>query len=297
MALSTGNFAELLWPGIKDLFGTSYKDWKPLYTQVFTVQTSDKNFEKFQGVTGTPLVGVKTQGNTVPYADPYQGFQKEFVHTTYALGVTVTREMVEDDQYSYIRQLPGFLSRSMKQSMETDHFNVINNATTATITGADGVTLANASHPLVGGGTFSNQPATAADLSQTALETAFTDIMNFVDDQSLKINVMPKTLLVSTSDWANAEKILQTKYAVGSADNDINPIEGRLNLVVSPYLTDTDAWTVITDVPNGLISMKRRAPTIDRENAFDTQNLKIITTARWSRSWVDPRCVYHSVGA
>ena len=297
MTIATGNFAELLWPGIREIWGNSYNDYEPLYSQIFTQMRSDKAFEKMQGVTGLPLAAVKEQGAAVTFLDPYQGFQKEYVHVTYALGAAVTREMYDDDQYNYINSLPRMLARSMRQTEETLHFNVLNNAFTATITGADGVSMANASHPLVGGGTFSNMPATASDLTQSAIEQAFTDIMNFVDDQSLKIRVMPKTLVIGTALWAVAEKIMGTDRAVGSADNDVNPVRGRMKILVSPYITDTDAWFVVTDAPNGLITMLRRDAEVERDNEFSTQNLQFLTTKRWSQSWTDPRCIYATAGA
>ena len=297
MTIATGNFPELLWPGIADIWGNTYSDYKPLFTQVFDIKRSDKRFEKEQGVTGLGLASVKNEGSSIAYSDPYQGFQKEYVNATYAAGTTVTREMVEDEQYNYINQLPAMLARSLRQTEETVGFNHLNRGFNTTYTGADGVTLFNASHPLVGGGTFSNQLGTNSDLTQTSLETAIQNLMDFVDDQSLKIRIMPKTLVVPTALNFTAFKLMNTDRAVGSADNDKNPLQGMLKVVVSPYLTDTDAWFIITDCPNGLTWFKRRAAEIKRDNEFDTQNLKMATTARWSSGWTDPRGAYGTPGA
>lgn len=298
MAVATGNFAELLWPGIAEIWGQTYNDYEPLYSEIFEMKTSDKRFEKEQGVTGLPLAHLKNEGAPVAYVDPYQGFQKEYVNSTYALGSTITREMYEDDQYNYINGIPRMLARSLRQTEETDAFNKLNRAFNASFTGADGQTLCSASHPLVGGGTFSNQLATAADLTMTSFEQALQDIMDFVDDQSLKIRVMPRTLVVATQNVMNARKIVETDKVVGSADNDKNVARGVLsNLVVSPYLSDSDAWFIVTDVPNGLVWYTRREAHPERDNEFDTMNLKFIVSKRWVCSWTDPRGVYGTPGA
>lgn len=298
MAIASGNFAELLWPGIAEIWANDYNDYSPLYTRVFSVKKSDKRFEKAQGVTGLSLASVKDEGSSIPYEDPFQGYQKEYVNATYGLGSSVTREMYEDDQYNYINSLPSMLARSLRQTEETIAFNHFNRAFNPAYTGADGATMCNATHNLVGGGTFRNQLSTAADITQTSMEQALQDVMDFVDDQSLKIRSMPKALIVSTQDNFKAQKLLETAAVVGSADNDKNPIPGvGLDLVVSPYLTDTDAWFLTTDCPNGLTWYDRRSAEIVRDNEFDTQNLKFATTARFSSGWTDPRGVFGTPGA
>lgn len=298
MTIASGNFAELLWPGIAEIWANSYKDYEPLYTKIFEMKKSSKRFEKEQGVTGLGLAGVKDEGAAIPYEDPFQGYQKEYVNVTYALGSIVTREMYEDEMYNYINTIPRMLARSMHQTEETIGFNVLNRAENASYTGADGVVLASGSHPLVGGGTFSNLLSPAADLSQTSLETATQNIMLFVDDQNLKIRAMPKCLVVHPSFNHKARKLLETDFVVGSADNDKNTLMGLFkDLVVSPYLTDADAWAIITDVPNGLTCYTRRAEEIGRDNEFDTENLKIKTSKRFTMSWTDARGVYYSAGA
>lgn len=298
MTIASGNFAELLWPGIADIWANSYNDYEPLYTKIFMEKKSDKRFEKEQGVTGLPLASIKDEGNAIPYIDPFQGFQKEYVNVTYAIGSIVTREMYEDDQYNYINGIPSMLARSMRQTEETVAFNHLNRGFNAGFTGADGVSLFNASHPLVGGGTFSNQLAVAADLTQTSLEQILQDLMDAVDDQQLKIRLMPKALVVPTQLNFRARKLLESSYTTGSGDNDINPVPGLFkDLVVSPYLTDSDAWFVITDSPNGLTHYWRRKAELGRDNEFDTENLKFKNTARWDNGWTDPRGAWGTPGA
>lgn len=298
MTIATGNFAELLWPGINAIWGHTYNQYPKLYTKIFTVKKSDKRFEKEQGVTSLPLVGVKNEGDTAEYTDPFQGYQKEYVNVTYGLGSSVTREMYEDDQYGYINEIPRLLAQSLAQSEETVAFNHLNRGFNASFTGADGVRLFDNSHPLVAGGTFRNQLSTPSDLTQTSLETAIQDMMDFVDDQSLKIRVLPKSLVVPTALNFTARKLLESGYVVGSADNDVNPVMGLFqDLVVSPWLTDPDAWFIITDVSNGLVWYDRRPAQLERDNEFDTQNLKFLQTKRWSSGWTNPRTSFASAGA
>lgn len=293
MTVASGNFAELLWPGIADLWGHEYKDYAALYSRVFNIRKSNKRFEKEQGVTGLPLVGVKDEGKAVSYVDPFQGFQKEYVNITYGLGSSVTREMYDDEMYNYINDIPKMLARSMRQTEETVSFNVLNRAFNSSFTGADGLSLSNSAHLLVGGGTYRNTLATASDLTETSLEQAVTDLRDYVDDQSLTIRVQPKKLVVPTALEWTARKILETTQKVGSQDNDKNVIRGTIDeIVVSPYLTDTDAWFITTDVMKGLTFWRRREAAIDRDNEFDTQNLKFLTTGRFSVGWTDPRGVF-----
>lgn len=258
---------------------------------------SDKAFEKFQGVTGFGLFAVKDQGKAVAYADPFLGFQTIIDPVVYAMGSSVTMEMYEDDQYNFISKIPTMLADSVNQTEETIAFNVLNRAFNASFLGSDGVVLASTAHPLVNGaGTFSNRPTVAADLSQTAIENAIIAISDFVDDSNKKISLKGVHLVVSTADQFVAEKILKTEYKVDSADNTINPVQGRLKLMVSPYLTDTDAWFIITDATDGLIFTRRRAPKLQRENEFDTFSLKFVVSSRFGVGFANPRCIYGSPG-
>lgn len=298
MAVASGNIPELLWPGIAEIWANTYRDYPVLYEKVFGVKNSDKRFEKEQGVTGLGLQSLKDEGNAVGYEDPFQGFQKEYVNVTYAQGSIVTREMYEDDQYNYINTIPRMLGRSARQTEETIAFNHLNRGFNSSFTGADGIELFASNHPLIGGGTFRNELATPADLTQTSLEQAIQDLMDFVDDQSLKIRALPKCLVVPTQLNFRARKLLESDYVTGSADNDKNPVPGLFqDLVVSPYLTDTDAWFIVTDVDMGLTWYWRRRTEMTRDNEFDTENLKFKNTARHSSGWTDPRGAFGTAGA
>lgn len=297
MTTATGNFPELLWPGIKEIWGMSYKRYKPIYTRVLQTVRSDKAFEKFQGVTGLGLAALKPEGEAVTFVDPLQGYQKEVVNVTYGLGAIVTREMYDDEQYNYINKLPSMLADSLRQTQEIVGHLPFNNGFGSSATGADGVSYFNASHPYLGGGTWSNMPSVASDLSQASMEQAKTDIGNYKDERGLRIQVMPKKLFVNIANWAIAEKILGTKQAVGSNDNDINPVAGMVELITSPYLTDPDAWFIGTDVEMGTLFVRRRNVELSRDADWDTDNLRFKNTERYSVTQVDPRAWYASAGA
>lgn len=291
MTVATGNFPELLWPGIRKLFGDKYKDANLQFRRIFDVVSSDKAFEKEQGVTRLGLATIKDQGDDISYDNPLQGLQKEYVNITYALGASVTREMFEDDQYNYINGLPAMLARSLMYTQEVTHIDVLNNGFSTELT-PDGLSVFNSAHTLVTGGTYRNQLAIPSDLSQTALEQAHIDISEFVDDRQLQIGAQPTLLIVSNSDKFKAEKILGTPKEVGSADNTMNPMNEKLPFIWSVFITDPDAWFLKTDVDNGARSFNRRSAAIERDNEFKSQSLDFQTSARWSQGVTDPRGLF-----
>ena len=279
MTINTAAFAELIWPGIVDIFGQTYQDHPPLYPSMFDVKTSDKAFEKVQGLTDYGTAAVKDQGAQLAFDDPIQGFQKEYVNVTYAKGATITLEMMQDEQYNVFNDIPRGLARAMRKTEETVGANIYNNGF-STETAADGLSAFNSAHLNVDGTTFSNVPTVAADLTQTSLEQAVVDISDYVDDRGLPILVQGKILIVPTALQHIAKKILGTNFAVGTADNDINTVAGTMELVVNPYLTDTDAWFIKTDADNGFTWMDRMKAEIDRENEFNTKNLQFSVIRR-----------------
>lgn len=282
MAFGTPNFPEALWPGIKEWFGDDYTEWKPIWEQLVMSVTSDKQFEKYQGITEFGLAGVKSQGAAIPFQDPYQGFQKEILNVFYGLGTTITYEMMRFDQYNLFKQLPQQLAKSVRRTEETVVHSVINNGFSTAVspsTTADNVSLFNTGHVLVAatGTTLANTPTTASDFSQSALEQAYIDIGRFVDDQNLPIVVEARKLLVPVESQHLARKVLQTEYEVNSGNNTINPVSTArmpLDLIISPYVTDTDSWYMRTDVEDGIVFQEVDAVNLDRDNEFDTKNLK-----------------------
>lgn len=284
MVMNTGAFSEDLWPGIKKWFGDSYADWPTLWDKVVEIHQSDKQFEKFQGITNFGLAGVKDQGASIPYRDKYQGFPREIINLTYGIGTTITYEMQRYDQYDKFKSLPQQLAQSVRKTEETLVFGLLNNgfstAAIPTLT-ADGLSLFNSAHLLVAANnvTQKNTPSTASDLSQSALEQADVDIASFVDDQNLPSQFMSKKIIVPIASKNLVRKILETEYEVGSGDNTINPMSNvrsnsPLEIIVSPWLTDADSWYIKTDQPDGLVVTDVDPVMLDRDNEFDTKNLK-----------------------
>lgn len=282
MTINTGAFSEDLWPGIMKWFGDTYDDYEPLWEKMVDQHNSDKQFEKFQGITNYGLAGVKDQGAGIPYRDKYQGFPREIINVSYGIGSTITYEMMRYDQYDKFTRIPQQLAQAVRKTEETVVANLLNNgfstATTPTLT-ADGKSLFNSAHLLVAANniTQKNTPSTAADLSQTSLEQMYIDVSRFVDDQNLPIVIRPQRLIVTPEQQHLARKILQTEYEVGSANNTINPVSSArmpLDLVINPYLTDVDGWFVKTDEADGLVFTDVDSVMLDRDNDFDTKNLK-----------------------
>jgi len=304
MVIATGAFSEDLWPGILAWFGDAYKDWEAIWPKLVDTHDSNKQFEKFQGVTNYGLAGVKDQGASIPYRDKFQGFPREIINVTYGIGSTITYEMMRYDQYNLFKSIPQELAKSVRKTEETIVANLLNNgfstATAPTLT-ADGLSLFNASHRLVAdSATQRNTPATASDLSQTSLEQMYIDVGNFVDDQNLPIVVNPKKLIVPIESMNLARKILQTEYEVGTGNNTINPVSSSrmpLELIVSPWLTDTDAWFVKTDEKDGLVFTNVDEVMLDRDNEFDTKNLKFSAVRLFGTGAVNYLGYYGSPGA
>jgi len=299
--ITSSSFAKALWPGVNAWYGKSYKDypeeWKALG---FETNKSSKAYEEDVGLSSFGLASVKSEGGSISYDTERQGFTTRYNHVVYALGFIVTREIYEDDQYDVVgKRKANALARSMRHTKEIVAANVFNRATTAGYTGGDGVVLLSASHPNVAGGTWSNLPTTAADLSEAALEQAYIDIAAFRDDRGLLVAAKPKKLIIAPANAFEAKRILGSDGRVGTDNNDLNAIKtmGIIpEFTVNHFLTDTDQWTIVTDVPDGLKYFERRGDQFEMDNDFDTENAKFKATARYSFGWTDPRCVYGSVG-
>lgn len=282
MAVGTPSFPEALWPGIEEWFGNDYVEWSPIWEKLVKMVSSDKQFEKYQGITEFGLAGVKSQGAAIMYQDPYQGFQKEILNVNYAVGSTITYEMMKFDQYNLFQQIPQQLAKSVRRTEETVVHSIINNGFSTAVSPAvtaDGVSIFNSAHILVAatGTTLANVPATSSDLSQSSLEQAYIDIGRFVDDQNLPIVVEAKSLVVPIESQHLARKILETEYEVGSGNNTINPVSSArmpLDLIITPYITDTDSWYIRTDREDGIVFQDVDAVRLKRDNEFDTENLK-----------------------
>jgi len=295
--LTTAGFSELLYPGLKAIWGISYSDYPEEYTKIFEVKTSDKAYEKTVGLTGFGTASVKAQGGSVSYDDAYQGYTQTLTHSTYGIGFIVTSEMYEDDQYGKINALPRALARSVRHTVEIAAANVLNRGFNSTYTGADGKELLATDHPLVGGGTEQNELTTAADLSMTSLEQAMIDIGDLTDERGLIIAAKPRMLIVPPElDWT-ARQLLGSEKDPETNFNAINPAKGLMPFTVNHYLTDSDAWFIKTDVPEGMVFYWRRRPAFTKDNDFDSDNGKYKSTFRFSVGWDDYRGIFGAPGA
>lgn len=299
--INSSNFAKALWPGVNAWYGKAYDEYPVEWQKLFDKFTSRKQFEEDVGVSSFGLAVVKGEGAPITYDSERQAFITRYTHIVYALGFIITREIYEDDQYDVVgqRKAQG-LAFSMRQTKEIVGANIYNRAFNSSYVGGDGVSLINASHPNFAGGTWSNQIATAADLSEAALEQACIDIAGFTNDRGLKIAVRPKTLVIPKELMFEASRILKSEGRVGTDNNDINVLKNMGMIpetVVNHYLTDTDAWFIKTDVSNGLKYFERRGDEFDMDEDFDTENAKYKATARYSFGWTDPRALYASAGA
>ena len=299
--INSGSFAKALWPGVNAWYGRAYDAYPEEYTKLFEKQTSSKAFEEDVGISSFGLAVQKSEGAPISYDSERQGFITRYQHAVYALGFIITREMMEDDQYDIIgkRKAEG-LAFSMRQTKEVLGANVYNRAFNSLYTGGDGVSLIANNHPNIKGGTWSNQIATAADLSEAALEQACIDIAGFTNDAGLLIAVRPEKLIIPRQLIFEAKRILGTEGRVGTDNNDLNAIKtlGSIpSVVTNHFLTDTDAWFIGTNVQNGMKYMERRADSFDMDNDWDTENAKFKATARYSFGWTDPRALYGSQGA
>lgn len=299
--INSSSFAKALWPGVNAWYGKAYGEYPVEFTKLFDSYKSSKAFEEDVGVTSFGLAVQKPEGAPISYDTERQAFITRYSHVVYALGFIITREIMEDDQYDVVgqRKAQG-LAYSMRQTKEIVAANVYNRAFNGSYVGGDGVSLISASHPNYAGGTWSNTLATAADLSEAALEQACIDIAGFTNDRGLLIATKPKTLILPRQLMFEAKRILGSDGRVGTDNNDVNAIKtmGLIpEVVVNHYLTDTDAWFIKTDVPHGMKYFERRADAFEMDNDFDTENAKFKATARYSFGWTDPRGLYGSAGA
>ena len=307
--ITTSSFAKSLWPGVNTWFGQAYAEYPVEWDKLFEKNTSRRAFEEDVGTSGLGLAVVKDQAGSITYDSMKQGFTSRYNHVTYGLGFIVTREAFDDDQYDIVaKKKAQSLAFSMRQTKEIIAANVYNRAFNTSYLGGDGATLiacaagGSASAPNVTGGTYTNGPSAAVDLSEAALEQACIDIAGFTNDRGLKIAVRPRKLVIPKELMFEANRILKTDGRVGTDLNDINAVKtmGMIpEIVVNHYLTDTsnDAWYILTDVRDGLKYFERRGDEFTMDEDFDTENAKYKATARYSFGWTDRRAIYGSPGA
>jgi phage major head subunit gpT-like protein len=300
MAIMTTNFGELLYPGLKTIWGDAYKGYPEEYTQIFEVVTSDKKTEHTVEIGGFGYATEKPEGSGVDYDTAYQGYTKNWTNVTYAIGFAVTSEMWEDDQYGKIRALPKAQAFSVRNTIELTAANLLNNAFVTTYTtGPDALELCSTLHVLVRGGTEQNEPSTASDLSMTSLEQAMIDIGDMVNSDGMLAGIKAQKLIVPPEGEWTARQLLESDKDPETNFNAINPAKGIMpgGYTVNHWLTDPDAWFVKTDCPNGMVFYWRRRPDFTKDNEFSTENALFKTVYRHVAGWCDFRGIYGSPGA
>ena len=300
--ITSSSFAKLLWPGLNAVYGKAYNDYPEEWSKLFEKNTSDRAYEEDLGLSSFGLAAVKNEGAPISYDTERQGFTSRYNHVVYALGFIITREIYEDDQYGKVgAQKAKALARSLRQTKEIVGANVYNRAFNTSYVGGDGATLiasagggGSSSHPNVAGGSFTNGVATAADLSEAALEQAVIDIAGFRDDRGLLIAAKPRKLVIPYQQQFEAARILGANGRVGTDLNDPNVLKDMglfSNVTINHYLTDADAWFIRTNVKDGIKYFERRGDAFEMDNDFDTENAKFKATARYSFGWTDPRSI------
>jgi len=298
MAVNMSDFAKLAWPGLNEIYGMGYAEHPLEYVDIFETRNSTKAFEEIIGSSMTGLASVKPEGGAIVYDDMTQGYTSRFQHIVYGLGIVITEELVEDDQYSTIGPMRAkALAKSMRSTKETVGANILNRAFNSSYTGGDGLELCSTVHTNVYGGTYQNELTTAADLSEASLEQACIDIGKWTDDRGNKVAARATDLIIPVDLMFEADRIINSSGRVGTADNDKNAIMGKFNIKVNHYLTDTDAFFLKTDVDSGLIHFERREDRFGMDNDFDTSNAKFKATGRYSFGWADPKGIFGSPGA
>ena len=302
MAISRAQLAKELEPGLNALFGMEYDRYENEHAEIFETESSDRAFEEEVLIVGFGNAEVKTEGQGVDYDSASEGFTARYTHETVALAFALTEEAVEDNLYDRLgARYTKALARSMAHTKQVKAANVLNNAFSSSYTGGDGLSLINTAHTLAGGGTWANRASTMADLNETSLENALIGISTFVDDRNMILALQGTKLIVPPQLQFIADRLLESPGRVGTADNDINAVKNMGLLPqgysVNHFLTDTDAWFVLTDCPDGFKHFERSPISTSMEGDFDTGNVRYKARERYSFGWSNPRCVYGSQGA
>ena len=304
MAISRAQLLKELLPGLNALFGLEYATYQEEHKELYETETSERSFEEETKLSGFQAAPVKNEGSAIAYDNAQEAWTARYNHETIAQGFSLTEEAIEDNLYdSLSARYTKALARSMAYTKQVKAAAVLNNGFTnsSQYYGGDGVPLFSNAHPLVSGGTNSNIPTTAADLNETSLEAAVIQISLWTDERGLLIASKPKKLVVPPALQFVATRLLETELRVGTADNDINAIKNNGSIsggyTVNHYLTDTNAWFLCTDVPNGMKHFIRTPLANSMDGDFDTGNVRYKSRERYSFGWSDPLGMFGSAGA
>ena len=301
MAISRAQLLKELLPGLNALFGLEYARYGEEHKEIYETETSERSFEEEVKLSGFSAAPVKNEGSAIAYDNAQEAFTARYTHVTIAQGFSLTEEAIEDNLYDSLSgRYTKALARSMAYTKQVRAASVLNTGFTAS-SGGDGQPLFSASHPLVSGGTNSNIPTTPADLNETSLEAAVIQISLWTDERGLLIASKPRKLIVPPALQFVATRLLETELRVGTADNDINAIKNNGSIpegyTINHYLTDTNAWFLTTDVPNGMKHFVRTPLQNSMDGDFDTGNVRYKARERYSFGFSDPLGMFGSAGA
>jgi hypothetical protein len=302
MAISRAQLLKELLPGLNALFGLEYARYGEEHKEIYETETSERSFEEETKLSGFSAAPVKNEGSAIAYDNAQEAWTTRYNHETIALGFSITEEAIEDNLYDSLsaRYTKG-LARAMAYTKQVKAASVLNNGFSALYVGGDGQPLFSANHPLVAGGVNANTPATQTDLNETSLEAAVIAIAAWTDERGLLIAAKPKKLIIPPALQFVATRLLETKLRVGTNNNDINAIENNGSIPegwsINHFLTDTSAWFLTTDVPNGLKHFVRTPLQNSMDGDFDTGNVRYKSRERYSFGWSDPLGVYASSGS
>ena len=304
MAISRSQLLKELLPGLNALFGLEYARYGEEHKELYETESSERSFEEETKLSGFSAAPVKSEGAAIAYDNAQEAWTTRYSHETIALGFSITEEAIEDNLYdSLSARYTKALARGMSYTKQVKAASVLNNGFTnsSQYYGGDGVPLFSTAHPLVSGGTNSNAPSVAVDLNETSLEAAVIQIAAWTDERSLLIAAKPKKLVVPPALQFVATRLLETKLRVGTNNNDISAINNNGTVpegyTVNHFLTDTNAWFMCTDVPNGLKHFVRTPLQNSMDGDFDTGNVRYKSRERYSFGWSDPLGVWGSSGS
>ena len=302
MAISRAQLLKELLPGLNALFGMEYARYGEQHKEIYETESSDRSFEEETKLSGFGTAPVKAEGSAIAYDNAQEAWSTRYNHETIALGFSITEEAVEDNLYdSLSARYTKSLARAMSYTKQVKAASVLNNGFSGSYAGGDGVALFSTAHPTVGGGTNSNTAAVQVDLNETSLEAAVIQIAAWTDERGLLIAAKPQKLVIPPALMFVADRLLKTEGRVGTADNDINSLKQMGSIpggtTVNNFLTDTNAWFLTTDVPNGLKHFVRTPMSTSMDGDFDTGNVRYKARERYSFGWSDPLGMWGSSGS
>jgi hypothetical protein len=302
MAISRAQLLKELLPGLNALFGLEYARYGEEHKEIYETETSERSFEEETKLSGFSAAPVKPEGQAISYDNAQEAWTARYNHETIALGFSITEEAIEDNLYdSLSARYTKSLARAMSYTKQVKAAAVLNNGFSSAVTYGDGQPLFSTSHPLVSGGVNSNRPSTGSDLNETSLENAVIQIAAWTDERGLLIAAKPRKLVIPPALMFVATRLLETELRVGTNNNDINAIKNNGAIpegyTVNHFLTDTNAWFLTTDVPNGLKHFVRTPLQNSMDGDFDTGNVRYKARERYSFGVSDPLGIFGSPGS